>query len=334
MSDAIIIEGVTKTFGPKLAVENLSLRVPRGSLTGVIGPNGAGKTTTIRMIMSIIFPDRGTLEVLGKKSAIESKDLIGYLPEERGLYRKMKVGAFLMYLAQLKGIDSGAAKKKAAEWLARVGLADVSKKKCEELSKGMQQKVQFIAAVIHEPQLLILDEVFSGLDPVNRLLMRELIDDQHRRGCTILFSTHGMHEAEQLCNHVLMIHRGRKVLDGSLRSILSRFDHHSLAVETVDPAGESLLARVEGVKSVRPGSESNPLCEVMLADGVDATDALRRIVTAVPVRRIEQKRPTLEDVFIELVMGGTAGGGGQGSEVDREKLRAQLATAGTEDFSS
>ncbi|HYC99627.1 MAG TPA: ATP-binding cassette domain-containing protein [Phycisphaerales bacterium] len=299
MSDAIIIEGVTKTFGPKLAVDNLSLRVPAGSLTGVIGPNGAGKTTTIRMIMSIIFPDRGTLSVLGKASAVESKDRIGYLPEERGLYRKMKVGALLTYMARLKGIDSGAASRKVAHWLDKVDLGDVAKKKCEELSKGMQQKVQFIAAVIHEPDLLILDEVFSGLDPGNRKLMRKLISEQHQRGCTILFSTHAMYEAEQLCDRILMIHHGRKALDMTLRDVWRQYDPRSIVAE---PAGEPVepapFAEMPGVAVARSSGSG---LELVLAEGSDGASVMASLAATGRFRSIALRRPSLEDIFLSIV---------------------------------
>ena len=192
MTNAIEIHGVTKTFGPKTAVKDLDLVIPEHALYAFIGPNGAGKTTTIRMIMSILFPDKGEISVLGKASAVESKDRIGYLPEERGLYKKMKVGSFLNYMGRLKGMDAGPLDKTVKDWLVRMGLAETYRKKCEELSKGMQQKVQFIAAVIHKPDLIILDEPFSGLDPVNRKLLRDLIDQERQRGCTLIFSTHAM----------------------------------------------------------------------------------------------------------------------------------------------
>ncbi len=299
MSDAIIIEGVTKTFGPKLAVDDLSLRVPAGSLTGVIGPNGAGKTTTIRMIMSIIFPDRGNISVLGKASAIESKDQIGYLPEERGLYRKMKVASLLTYLARLKGVESGAASRKASEWLGRVGLGDVARKRCEELSKGMQQKVQFIAAVIHEPQLLILDEVFSGLDPVNRRLMRELIEEQHRRGCTILFSTHAMYEAEQLCDRILMIHQGRKALDMTLDEVWRKFDPRSILAEPI--AGRVDPAQFAGIAGVASARSSNKGLELTLTDGFEGGPVMATLAMSGLFRAVSIKRPNLEDIFIQLV---------------------------------
>jgi len=304
---AIQIEHLNKRFGAKVAVNDVSLSIPAGSLCGFIGPNGAGKTTTIRMIMSIIFPDSGQLSVLGKPSAVESKDRIGYLPEERGVYRKMRVLPFLMYMARLKGVDPGAAKKKAADWLARVGLGDVGKKKCEELSKGMQQKVQFIAAVIHEPDLLILDEVFSGLDPVNRRLMRELINDQHKLGRTILFSTHAMYEAEQLCDRVIMIHHGRKVLDDTLAGIRARFDPKTIVVEPFDHQEPSAGAAdpFESAIRVLPGvtrvERDRQVYTVGLADGAAASPLMGRIAATVPVRRVELKRVDLEDVFIGIV---------------------------------
>jgi ABC-2 type transport system ATP-binding protein len=322
MPNAISIRGLTKTFGPKLAVSNLDLEVPTGSLCGFIGPNGAGKTTTIRMIMSIIFPDSGELSVLGKASAIESKDRIGYLPEERGVYRKMRVLPFLTYMAKLKGVDSGAARQKALNWLGKVGLGDVAKKKCEELSKGMQQKVQFIAAIIHEPDLLILDEVFSGLDPVNRRLMRELIDEQHKAGRTIVFSTHAMYEAEQLCDRVFMIHRGVKVLDDTIAGIRRRFDPKTIIVEPFDdhaPSGlsaDELIRNLPGVSHMERDREGIVL---NVADGVPPSRLMAEIAALVPLRRIELKRVSLEDVFIDLVDASGA------ETVSREDLRTTLS---------
>lgn len=330
MPDAIVVNHLTKTFGPKVAVKDLSLRIPEGSLCGFIGPNGAGKTTTIRMIMSIIFPDSGELSVLGRPSAVESKDRIGYLPEERGIYRKMRVGAFLAYMARLKGVDAHGLRPKIRQWLDRVQLADCYKKKCEELSKGMQQKVQFLAAVIHEPELLILDEVFSGLDPVNRVLMRELIDEQHERGRTIIFSTHAMVEAELLCDRVLMIHRGTKVLDEPVASILSRFDPCALVVEPVERNGTAAAIRaVPGVVAVVAPEEDDPnsvhRLDVRLADGTDPSQAMASIAAAVPLRSIEVKRATLEEVFIDLVKAGGGEAPGRAALREGDGLREEAA---------
>ena len=312
---AISIRNLRKTFGPKVAVDNLDLTIPTGSLCGFIGPNGAGKTTTIRMIMSIIFPDSGELTVLGKASAVESKDRIGYLPEERGIYRKMRVLSFLVYIARLKGIDAAAAKRTAAEWLERVELGPVGKKRCEELSKGMQQKVQFIAAVIHKPDLLILDEVFSGLDPVNRRLMRDLIHEQHAGGRTVVFSTHAMYEAEQLCDRIFMIHRGVKMLDDTLAGIRARFDPKTIIVEPLAHANgeaEPLLRAISGVVRVERDRDA---FDVGTADGAEPSRIMAEIAAAVPLRRIELKRVNLEDVFIDIV---TATGD---TSVKRDDLR-------------
>lgn len=315
MSNAIEIRGVRKTFGSKVAVENLDLSVPEGSLYGFIGPNGAGKSTTIRMIMSIIFPDRGELRVLGKASAIESKDRIGYLPEERGVYKKMKVGVFLNYIARLKGIDAAAADKRVKEWLIRVGLQETYRKKCEELSKGMQQKVQFITSVIHEPDLLILDEVFTGLDPVNRRLMRELIQEQNDRGATIIFSTHAMREAEELCDNIFMIHKGVKVIDSSLEDVWRKYDPKIMVVE---PISRTDLARGwSALPGVRAAAEKDGLIELSLHEGAEVGELMRQAAALAPVRRLEIKRASLEDIFISIV------GAGGGETI--EQLRMELA---------
>ncbi|MFG0315142.1 MAG: ABC transporter ATP-binding protein [Phycisphaerales bacterium] len=315
MSQAVSMQGVRKTFGPKVAVEGIDLSIPEGAIYGFIGPNGAGKTTTIRMIMSILFPDRGELSVLGKKSAVESKDRIGYLPEERGIYKKMKVGSFLMHMGRLKGLDRSGLKPRVMEWLDRVDLADVYKKKCEELSKGMQQKVQFVASVLHDPDLIILDEPFSGLDPVNMRLLRSLIDEEHGRGKTVIFSTHVMHQAEQNCDHIVMIHHGRKVLDDSLDVIRKRFDPRALLVEPIDGTSRSHdVSLVPGVAHVTP---IDGALEVVLDQGIDPQQAMRSLLESMPMNRVEIKRPSLEDIFIEIVSGGKRG-------ADAEQLRAEL----------
>jgi ABC-2 type transport system ATP-binding protein len=298
---AISLAGVTKTFGATVAVRDLDLRVPRGALYGVIGPNGAGKTTTLRMIMSILFPDRGEMSVLGHRTALDAKDRIGYLPEERGVYRKMKVGAFLTYMARLKGVNDPSSSRVSA-WLARVGLSEVQEKKCEELSKGMLQKVQLVAAVLHEPDLLILDEPFSGLDPVNMRLLRDLILAEHQRGATILFSTHVMVQAEEICDHIVMLNRGRKVLDESLVSIRQRHDPRTIRFEPFDAGADlSRLTAIAGVDAVvREGTSYR----IDLAEGADAVRTLRAIAASMVPARLELQRPTLEDVFIALA--GTA----------------------------
>ena len=303
MRDAIQLRGVTKTFGSKVAVRDLDTVIPEGAMVGFIGPNGAGKTTTIRMIMSILFQDSGEIRVLGCSSALEAKDRIGYLPEERGLYRRMKVGAFLRYVARLKSRTGSGIKARVRQWLERVDLGDVENKKCEELSKGMQQKVQFIASVIHEPELVILDEPFSGLDPVNMRLLRDLVREQHDRGATVVFSTHVMTQAEQLCDHILMINDGRKVLDDSLDSIRSRYDPRIVAVEPLDPQGD--VTAMRALPEVQDVARSGRAYEVKLREGTDVGGAIRRITAAIPVTRVELRRPALEDIFVQIV-GGSA----------------------------
>lgn len=328
MSDAIVIRGVTKTFGPKLAVDNIDLTVPEGSLYGFIGPNGAGKSTTIRMIMSIFFPDKGEISVLGKKSAVESKDRIGYLPEERGLYRKMRVGAFLEYMAKLKGVDGMGLHTKVSEWLGRIGLGDVARKRCQELSKGMQQKVQFLSAIMHEPDLIILDEPFSGLDPVNSRLLRELIHEQHQKGRTVIFSTHVMSHAETICDHIVMINRGKKVLDMTIEELRAQHDPKTIIVEPLDNGNAQLdgatLERMSGVRRVR---RDGPHLEAALDEAADPTQVMRTIFDLAPVRRIERKRVSLEDVFISIVLG-QDGGPEEGGDGGEEVLRASLKEGG------
>jgi ABC-2 type transport system ATP-binding protein len=324
VADAIVLHDVTKTFGPKVAVNRFDLTVPQGALYGVIGPNGAGKTTTIRIILSILFADRGDVRVLGRASALEAKDRIGYLPEERGLYKKMKVGAFLEYMARLKNVE-GDLRGTIANWLERVGLQDVQDKRSEELSKGMQQKVQFIAAVIHEPDLVILDEPFSGLDPVSTRQLRDLVHEQHARGATVLFSTHVMTQAEQLCDHIVMIHGGNKVLDSSLTEIRNRYAARALWFEPLDPrADPSPLRDVHGVRNVR---KDGVAYEIEVADDIDPSAALREVAQAMPAARIELHRPTLEDVFIEIVSGRGASSSEAVAKL-RETLRQGTVTAG------
>jgi len=322
MGHAIVLKNLKKTFGETVAVRDLDLTVPEGALYGVIGPNGAGKTTMIRMILSILFPDHGELTVLGRPSALEAKDRIGYLPEERGLYKKMRVGDFLVYMARLKSLD-GNVSQRVKEWLGRVDLADCEQKRCEDLSKGMQQKVQFVAAVIHRPDLLILDEPFGGLDPVNQRLMRDLVLEEHRRGATVLFSTHIMTHAEQLCDHVVMIHRGEKVLDQTMAGIRETFDPHRIFFVPLDPDSDiAKLRAIPGVRSVTPDGSA---WDVALDGHANAASVIPALVTAVTPSRVEIRRPTLEDVFVSIVTGDAS------TAVDDDaRLRAALRVGGQE----
>lgn len=299
---AIYISGVTKRFREKVAVDNLDLVVPRGSLCGFLGPNGAGKTTTIRMVMAIFYPNAGQISVLGKATALESKDRIGYLPEERGVYRKMKVGYFLEYMAALKSVPRQGLSKRIDDWLERMELPGVRKKRCEELSKGMQQKVQIIATLIHEPELIILDEPFSGLDPVNTKLLRELVLELNREGRTVIFSTHVLIQAEQMCDRIFMINQGRKILDGSVDEIRDQFDPRTVAVEFLDrsrPADG--LDTIAGVRSVMPRGGA---FDLHLDEGVDPAGVMQHIMGSYPVRRVELRRASLEDIFVSLVDSG------------------------------
>ena len=304
-SVAISIRGVTKSFGGTAAVRDLDLQVPRGSLCGFLGPNGAGKSTTIRMIMSIIYQDSGEIEVLGA-SALSVKDRIGYLPEERGLYRTMKVGEYLDYIGRLKGADRRTLKSYIQHWLARLDLPDAYGRKCEELSKGMQQKVQFLAAIIHDPELIILDEPFSGLDPVNAVLINERIAELNSEGRTIIFSTHVLHQAEKICDRIFLIHKGQKLLDATLAEIRERFDPRTLVAEPAEPSklGQDLLTwgleSTPGVARVRARTGA-PGVEILLAEGADPRAIMSSVLSAGAVRVLEIRRPTLEEVFVQVV---------------------------------
>ena len=307
MNTAIRLEGVTKRYGALTAVDGIDLSIPQGSLCGFLGPNGAGKSTTIRMIMSIIYPDAGAISVMGG-SALDRKDGIGYLPEERGLYRKMRVGEFLRYIARLKGMGGKSLKTRVDDWLERMQLPGVQRKRCQELSKGMQQKIQFIASVIHDPELVILDEPFSGLDPVNARLLGNTVREIHESGRTIIFSTHVLHQAEQICDRVIMINRGQMVLDGSMGEIRQRFDPRSVRITTRGPMN-AVLGRLESdplVESVdlenEPGSVELKLKESThdTAQGIPAS-ILQAVGGEANVLSVELRQPTLDDIFVELV---------------------------------
>ena len=318
MEAAIELRNVSKTFGRTAAVKDLDLSIPRGGLYGFIGPNGAGKTTTIRLIMSILFPDSGTVSVLGHSSALEAKNRIGYLPEERGVYRKMRVGAFLHYIASLKGCEGPDLKRRIRESLERVDLGRTIRMRCEELSKGMLQKVQCIAAIIHRPDLLILDEPFSGLDPVSSRSLRELVLDELRRGATILFSTHVMPQAEEICQHIVMIHQGKKVLDEKLLALRSQYDPRAIEFDPVDANADlTPLAALPGIEGVDANGSG---CRIKLAEGTDPAEAMHRIIDTVKPSRLEMSRPRLEDIFIRLVSKE-----GDSAE-DKMKLEANLGS--------
>ena len=291
----LVLEHVSKSFGEFAAVSDLSLQVRPGRVFGLIGPNGAGKTTTIRMIVNITVPDSGRIELFGQEMRTALQDRIGYLPEERGLYKRMKVGEQLRFFAELKDLRGQEAEARIDRWLARLQLTDWKEKRTKELSKGMQQKVQFITAVIHDPDLVILDEPFSGLDPVNVELMKETILEQKAAGKTIILSTHQMEIAEKLCDDVCMINKSRKVLDGKLREIRRSFSRNAVALQF--EGGDGLLNDPALVANI---SQSGGDFEVLLVPGKNPQELLRRLVDAgVAVTKFELVEPSLHDIFIE-----------------------------------
>src|SRR5438477_5328738 len=293
----LVLNHVTKSFGDFTAVSDLSLQVRPGRVFGLIGPNGAGKTTTIRMIVNITVPDSGSVELLGQRMTNALQDRIGYLPEERGLYKKMKVGEQLRFFAELKDVTGKEADTRIDKWLAKLQLSDWKEKRAKELSKGMQQKVQFITAVIHDPDLLILDEPFSGLDPVNVDIMKDTILELRNTNKTIILSTHQMEIAEKLCDDVCMINRSHKVLDGKLRDIRRSFSRNAVAWQFEGDDG--LLNDPELVANVRQHDEG---FEVLMAPGANPQALLKRLVDAgAVVTKFELVEPTLHDIFIEKV---------------------------------
>ena len=295
------VEEVTKRFAGHTAVERLSLEVPGGGIFGLLGPNGAGESTTIRMIMNIITPDQGRISVLGSASSRALSGRIGYLPEERGLYKKMKVVDQLTFFGEAKGITRKTARVKAGEWLGRLGISDWAVKKVEDLSKGMQQKVQFIGALLHEPDLVILDEPFSGLDPVNSQVMKDVVVDIARQGKTVLFSTHIMEQAEKMCDRIVIISRGRKVVDGSLAEVKRDFGGRHVALtftRNAERAGRVLADRSLVAKLDDYGATA----EVELAAPGDPDRLLQTLVREeVGLARFEVVEASLQSIFIAKV---------------------------------
>jgi ABC-2 type transport system ATP-binding protein len=303
----IDIQHVTKRFAEHVAVKDLSLQVPPGTVYGLLGPNGAGKTTTIRMILNIIAPDSGTIRILGHPADDGSiTDRIGYLPEERGLYRKMQVRRVLRFLAELKGLTRKQADSRIDSWLERFDLKTAEKdwgmSKIDELSRGMQQKVQFIGTLLHEPDLVILDEPFSGLDPINAQALKDTIIDLKRRGKTVIFSTHIMDNAERICDSVCIIARGEKVLDGAVSDIKESHGARNVAL-ALGGAPTTAVASVLSDRSlVSRVDDSNRYFEVEMADGADPQSLLQRIIsTGATVNRFEIVRPSLHQIFLERV---------------------------------
>ena len=299
MSDnAIRLRGVTKSFAGHAAVTDLSLDIPRGSIFGLLGPNGAGKTTTLRMVLNILGPDTGTIEILGKPSDHAARDRIGYMPEERGLYPRMVVEEQLVFMAEIKGVPRAEAARRLPAWLERLGLAGWGKRKVNELSKGMQQKAQFIATVLHEPEVLILDEPMSGLDPVGMNLMRDVLMGLQRGGTTLVLSSHQMETVERLCDRVALINRGRKILDGAVAEVKEAHPTHALAL-----AYEGDGAFLHSLPGVSVVNDSGRLAELRLLDGGDPQAVLREAASRVRVSRFEIVEPSLHDIFVATVGG-------------------------------
>lgn len=289
---AVRLTNVTKTFGTHTAVRDLTLTVPTGCTYGFIGPNGSGKTTTIRTILHIFHPDSGEVEVLGERSTRAANNRIGYLPEERGLYKKMTVRRVLAYYAALKGMASADAAREIEQWLAKMGLTEWADKKVEALSKGMAQKIQFTAAVVARPELLILDEPFSGLDPVNLEVIRAAILELRAAGTTVIFSTHDMAMAETMCDFIFMIYRGNKVLDGTLADIQRSYGEDTIRVSCA--GGAELLRSLPGVELVRDLGQSQELRHP------DPQALLRELAPRTTVRHFEVTKPSLHDIFIRI----------------------------------
>ena len=299
---AVLVDRVTKRFAGHTAVHELSLEVPRGGIFGLLGPNGAGKTTTIRMMLHVITPDEGTITLLGGGgTGREMAHRVGYLPEERGLYKKMRVLDHLIFLAEIRSLSRAEARKRSLQWLDRLGLHDWTNHRVEDLSKGMQQKVQFIGALLHEPELVILDEPFSGLDPVNSQVMKDVVVEIARSGRTVLFSTHIMEQAEKMCDRVAIIARGQKILDGSLAEIKAGAGRRHIALAYHRDA--ALAAKVlEDRKLVAKADDYGASAEVELAAGADPDELLRSLVASgVGLSRFEIVEPSLQSIFIDRV---------------------------------
>jgi ABC-2 type transport system ATP-binding protein len=295
-ANAIHLAGVTKAFDGCQAVSALDLEIPRGSVFGLLGPNGAGKTTTLRMVMNVLAPDAGTIEILGRPADQVSRDRIGYMPEERGLYPRMALGDQLLFLAGIKGCAAADARRRLPAWLERLGLAGWEQRKVNELSKGMQQKAQFMATVLHEPEVLILDEPMSGLDPVATDVMRGILLELKRNGTTLVLSSHQMETVERLCDRVALINRGEKILDGAVSDVKRRHGRNNVVL-AFDGDG-AFLAGLPGVARV---VDFGRYVEVVLAEGGEPQALLREAAARLRVSRFEVVEPSLHDIFVERV---------------------------------
>ena len=299
--DAIRLNHVSKAFAGQWAVRDLSFSVPRGSIFGLLGPNGAGKTTTLRMVMDILAPDEGSIEILGEPAGPSLRDRIGYMPEERGLYPRMVLEEQLLFMAEIKGANRAEAVRRLPSWLDRMGLGERRRSKVNELSKGMQQKAQFIATVLHDPDVLILDEPMSGLDPVGTDVMRGALLEMSREGKTLILSSHQMETVERLCDGIALIHRGEKLLDGAVSEVKRRYGKNTLVL-----AYEGDGAFIAGLDGVAKVTDFGRHVEVRMADGADPQTLLREAAARLRVSRFEIVEPSLHEIFVEQV---TAHGG-------------------------
>ncbi len=301
----IQVKGISKSFGEVKAVDSLSLNIPRGVVYGILGPNGAGKTTTLRIILGILRPDEGEVSILGKPVDVSVLSRVGYLPEERGLYPKEKVLDVLVYLGELKGLSSIEAKSRALKYLEEFGLSSRVSSRIEELSKGMQQKLQFISVLLHDPDILILDEPFSGLDPINSEVLRERIMEERAKGKTVLFSTHILEQAEKMCDYVALISRGKKVVDGKLSEIKTKYGKRTIKIEF---EGDG-----EVIKKIPHASLRLYERFAEVETDLEVNDVLRLIIDRVKVHRVERTEPSLNQIYISLV-------GGEGENLDNNKV--------------
>jgi ABC-2 type transport system ATP-binding protein len=292
----IDVNNLSKTFGKTKAVIDASFEVERGRIFGLLGPNGAGKTTTIRMINFIMPPDEGEILINGVKAGPKTQRWIGYMPEERGLYKKMKVGEQLIYLAQLKGLTASDAREKIRYWLKRFGAYDWHSKTVGELSKGMSQKIQFIATIVHDPDIYIFDEPFSGLDPINSELLKEIIIELREKGKTILFSTHRMEQVEQMCDDICLFNNGKVVLTGNLRKVKKDFGKNTVLIEF-----EGDPAFLDQLENVRINNRSTNFAEIRILEGLDHQDILRKAMENTEVHKFQLVEPSLNEIFISTV---------------------------------
>lgn len=294
--NALVIENITKRFGEFYAVKNLSIKIPEGTIYSLLGPNGAGKTTTIRMVMNIIIPDEGSIQVLNEKMDDRMKSRVGYLPEDRGLYPKMRVGELLLFLAELKGIQGQEARNRIDDWLKRFDLSSWKQKKVEELSRGMQQKIQFIVTVIHRPDLIILDEPFSGLDPVNTKLLKDIMLEMKNEGKTIIFSTHRMEQVEMISDNICLINKAEMVLEGNLTQIKKRYGKNTVVLDYDGDA--SFIEALPGVEKI---DDYGKFMEIKMKERSDPQEILEKSVGKIRINKFEVREPSLNAIFIDKV---------------------------------